>query len=169
MRVGTILGETVRTQITDLFEKPLLLVIRGSASPFVFIWDQDVVGSIRHAISADKTGIYNVAGDGALSLFEIATRLGKRCVVLPAWLISTALAALKMFRLTQYGPEQVDFLRYLPVLDNRRLKQEFGYIPARPRPKRSISGGARGIREIETSVILLASTPRKSTEGHVIA
>jgi UDP-glucose 4-epimerase len=129
LRVGTILGETVHNQITDLFEKPLLLVIRGSDSPFVFIWDQDVVGSIRHAISTDKTGIYNVAGDGALSLFEIAARLGKRCVVLPAWLISTALAALKMLRLTQYGPEQVDFLRYRPVLDNRRLKQEFGYIP----------------------------------------
>ena len=32
-------------------------------------------------------------------------------------------------RLTQYGPEQVDFLRYRPVLVNRRLKEEFGYVP----------------------------------------
>ena len=36
---------------------------------------------------------------------------------------------LKQLHLTQYGPEQVDFLRYRPVLDNRRLKQEFGYVP----------------------------------------
>jgi UDP-glucose 4-epimerase len=129
LRIGTILGATVHNQITDLFEKPRLIAIRGSDSPFVFIWDQDVVGCILHAISADKTGIYNVAGDGALTIQEIAARLGKRCIVLPAWLIATALAVLRAFHLTQYGPEQVDFLRYRPVLDNRRLKQEFGYVP----------------------------------------
>lgn len=129
LRVGTILGETVRNQITDLFEKPRLIAIQGSDSPFVFIWDRDVAGSILHAISTDKTGIYNVAGDGALTVTEIAARLGKRCVVLPAWLLGAALAVLKRLHLTQYGPEQVDFLRYRPVLDNHRLKEEFGYVP----------------------------------------
>lgn len=129
LRVGTILGETVRNQITGLFEKPRLIAIRGSDSPFVFIWDQDVAGAILHAIATDKTGIYNVAGDGALTVPEIAGRLGKSCVVLPAWLLQAALAALKRLHLTQYGPEQVDFLRYRPVLDNRRLKEEFGYVP----------------------------------------
>lgn len=129
LRVGTILGATVHNQITDLFEKPRLIAIRGSDSPFVFIWDQDVAGSILHAISTDKTGIFNVAGDGALTMREIASRLGKPCIVLPAWLIGAALAVLKVLHLTQYGPEQVDFLRYRPVLDNRRLKEEFGYVP----------------------------------------
>lgn len=129
LRVGTILGETVHNQITDLFEKPRLIAIRGSDSPFVFVWDQDVAGSILHAISTDRTGIYNVAGDGALSVPEIAARLGKRCVVMPAALLALALAVLKRLHLTQYGPEQVDFLRYRPVLDNRKLKEEFGYIP----------------------------------------
>jgi len=103
--------------------------VKGSDSPFVFIWDQDVVGCILHAISADKSGIYNVAGDGALTIYEIATRLGKRCLVLPAWLLKGVLAVLKALALTQYGPEQVDFLRYRPVLDNRKLKEEFGYVP----------------------------------------
>ena len=128
-RIGTILGETVHNQITDLFEKPRPLAIRGSDSPFVFIWDQDVVGCILHAIATDQAGIYNVAGDGALGIHEIAARLGKRCLVLPAWLLQGALAVLRAFGLTQYGPEQVDFLRYRPVLDNRKLKEEFGYVP----------------------------------------
>ena len=128
-RIGTILGETVRNQITDLFEKPRLIAIRGSDSPFVFIWDQDVVGCMLEAVYSDKTGVYNVAGDGALGIREIAARLGKRCVAFPAWLLQAALALLKPLGLTQYGPEQVNFLRYRPVLDNQRLKQEFGYAP----------------------------------------
>ena len=41
------------------------------------------------------------------------------------------LRLLRVLKLTQYGPEQVDFLRYRPVLDNRRLKEDFGYIPAK--------------------------------------
>ena len=39
------------------------------------------------------------------------------------------LALLKPLGLSQYGPEQVRFLRYRPVLDNRRLKEVFGYTP----------------------------------------
>lgn len=129
LRIGTILGATVNNQITDLFKKPRLIAIRGSDSPFVFIHDQDVVGAILHGIDSSSTGIFNVAGDGKLSIFEIATRLNKRCLVLPAWLLRSALWLLKKLGLTQYGPEQLDFLRYRPVLDNTRLKTVFGYVP----------------------------------------
>jgi UDP-glucose 4-epimerase len=128
-RVGTILGETTRNQITALFDKPRLIAIRGARSPFVFVWDRDVVGAIEHAIRTDATGIYNVAGDGALAIEEIAARLGKPCLKLPAGVLRAALALLQPLGLTHYGPEQVDFLRYRPVLSNRRLKEVFGYVP----------------------------------------
>jgi UDP-glucose 4-epimerase len=128
-RIGTILGPTVRNQITDLFEKPKILAIAGSDSPFVFIHDQDVVGAIQHGIDSKNVGIFNVAGDGKLTIFEIAERLGKTCRVLPAGLLKTALWVLKKLNLTQYGPEQLDFLRYRPVLLNTRLKEVFGYTP----------------------------------------
>lgn len=129
LRIGTILGATVNNQITDLFKKPRLLAIKGSDSPFVFIHDQDVVGAILHGMDSPVTGIFNVAGDGKLTIHEIAARLNKRCLVLPAGLLKAALWLLKKLKRTQYGPEQLDFLRYRPVLDNRRLKEEFGYIP----------------------------------------
>ncbi len=129
LRIGTILGATVNNQITDLFKKPRLLAIRGSDSPFVFIHDQDVVGAILHGIDSPVTGIFNVAGDGQLSIHEIAARLNKRCLVLPAGLLKAALWLLKKLKATQYGPEQLDFLRYRPVLHNARLKTEFGYVP----------------------------------------
>jgi UDP-glucose 4-epimerase len=128
-RIGTILGATVRNQITALFDKPRPLAIAGADSPFVFIWDQDVVGAILHGIRTGRAGIFNVAGDGALTIHEVAARMGKRCRVLPAALLQSALWAGKLVGLTQYGPEQLRFLRYRPVLDNRRLKEEFGYVP----------------------------------------
>lgn len=128
-RIGTILGETVANQITALFDKPRPLAIAGVDSPFVFIWDQDVVGAIVQAIRTGRDGIYNVAGDGALTIHQIAQRMGKRCRVLPPALLQAALWLGKAVGATQYGPEQLRFLRYRPVLDNRRLKEVFGYTP----------------------------------------
>jgi UDP-glucose 4-epimerase len=128
-RIGTILGATVANQITALFDKPRPLAIAGSDSPFVFIWDQDVVGAILHALSGAPAGIYNVAGDGAMTIHEIAARMGKRCRVLPPALLQAALWLGKRLGATQYGPEQLRFLRYRPVLANRRLKEVFGYRP----------------------------------------
>ncbi|HZF84715.1 MAG TPA: SDR family oxidoreductase [Burkholderiaceae bacterium] len=129
LRIGTILGERVDNQITALFEKPRLIAIRGSDSPFVFIWDEGVTGAVLHAVSGAPPGCYNLAGDGALTIHEIARRLGKRTVDCPAGMLRAALAVGRALGVSRYGPEQLDFLRYRPVLLNRALKQGFGYVP----------------------------------------
>lgn len=128
-RIGTILGSSVRNQITNLFDKRYLIGIQGSKSPFVFIWDQDVVRCFAKAISDEKTGIFNLAGDGALSVDEIAQILNKKVVKLPSSFITGSLYVLKRLHLSQYGEEQVRFLKYRPVLANTKLKEEFGYTP----------------------------------------
>lgn len=93
-RVGTILGRATDNQITALFLRRRPLVIRGASSPFGFVWDQDVVRCLERAVADGPAGIYNVAGDGTLSM------------------------------------EQVDFLRYRPVLATDRLQQVFGFVPS---------------------------------------
>lgn len=128
-RSGTILGASTRNQVTDLFDRKLILGLRGASTPFVFIWDGDFVAILQRGIRTNQTGIFNVAGDGTLTIAEIASRLGRRHVKVPVPVVRGTLLALRKFRLTQYGPEQVDFLRYRPVLDNTRLKERFGYTP----------------------------------------
>jgi len=129
LRPGTILGKQVNNQITELFKQRAVLGVRGSVSRFVFIWDQDVVEILCRGLREQSSGIFNLAGDGALSLKEIAELLDKPYYALPAWLIRAALSLLKPLGLSPYGPEQVDFLRYRPVLSNQRLKQDFGFSP----------------------------------------
>ena len=128
-RIGTILGSSVSNQITNLFEKPFVYSISGSDSPFVFIWDKDVVRCFAKAIVSEQTGIYNLAGDGALSVKDIAALMGKRVLTIPTWVATSTLFVLKRMKLSQYGEEQVRFLKYRPVLENKKLKEHFGYIP----------------------------------------
>jgi len=129
LRVGTVLGAGTKNQITALFRKPRLLAVQGSESPFVFIWTQDLARILRRAATNGPAGIYNVAGDGALGVSELAEMLGKPVLRLPAWALKAALGIAKPLGLSQYGPEQVRFLQYRPVLDNAALKLDFGYTP----------------------------------------
>ena len=131
LRIGTILGPTVRNQITALWDARRLLVVRGSDSPFVFVWVDDVVGAIVAGATGDVTGIFNVAGDGCLTVPEIARRLGKGTVAIPAGVLAGVLRVGHALHLTVHGPERVGFLRYRPVLDNTRLRTVLGYTPAK--------------------------------------
>jgi UDP-glucose 4-epimerase len=128
-RPGTILGEHVANPITAMFERPIVLGVRGSDSPFVFVWDTDVAECIVMGIRERRTGIFNLAGDGVVTLAEIARRLDKRHVAVPASVLAGALWLARTLRLGRVGPEQVRFLRFRPVLANDRLKQEFGFTP----------------------------------------
>jgi len=130
-RIGTILGPTVRNQITALWDGRRILRIAGSDSPFVFVWVDDVAAAMVRAATDGPPGIFNVAGDGRMTVAEIAARLGKGQLVFPAWALAAGLRIGRMLRLTEHGPEKVPFLRYRPVLANRRLKEEFGYVPRR--------------------------------------
>ena len=125
-RPGTVLGADTRNQITELFMAPRILALKGSDSPFVFIWDQDVIGAMELGLRQSRTGIYNMAGDGALSMREIAARLNKPLLTLPVWLVRIGLQ-IAQWRGKPTSPAQVKFLQYRPVLSNRRLKEEFGY------------------------------------------
>ncbi|ASM72212.1 MULTISPECIES: SDR family oxidoreductase [Roseobacteraceae] len=129
LRVGTVLGPGTDNQITALFRRKRLLAIRNSDSPFVFIWTQDLARIVERAATTGPAGIYNVAGDGWLSVDDLAKALGKPVLRLPAWALKAALAVAHPLGLSRYGPEQVRFLQYRPVLDNDRLKHVFGYSP----------------------------------------
>ena len=78
----------MRNQITALWDGPVLLGVRGSDSPFVFAWVDDVAGAMAHAATGGPAGIYNVAGDGRMTVREIAARLGKPVLNVPAGLLA---------------------------------------------------------------------------------
>jgi UDP-glucose 4-epimerase len=129
-RPCTVLGPTTNNQITALFERPVVTGLSGTATPFSLIADSDVVAALAQAVRTGKSGIYNLAGDGTLSLREIARLNGKPFVPIPPAAMKGALWLLHALGLTKLTAQNVKFIQYRPVLDNTRLKSEFGYSPA---------------------------------------
>ncbi|WP_052594622.1 SDR family oxidoreductase [Aureispira sp. CCB-QB1] len=128
-RVCTILGASTQNLITNLFDKKRILGIKNHLSPYVFVWDEDVATCMHKAVFSTQTGIYNLAGDGAITNADLAKILGKPYWAIPARWLRLGLKMGRRLGWTKYGPDQILFIQYRPVLDNRKLKEEFGYIP----------------------------------------
>ena len=158
LRVSTVLGETVRNEITALFERPVVTGLAGVDTPFCFVWDRDLVDCIVAGVLEEKAGVYNITGDGVMTLREVARALGRPYVAVPAGLMERALGFLQVRGIGRVGPEAVLFLRHRPVLCNRRLKEELGFVPSKTsreafecyrrsrgeaRPARSLAGASR--------------------------
>lgn len=128
-RPCTVLGPGTANQITAMFQRPLVLGLTGTTTPFSLIADSDVVAALIRAACGGPAGVFNLAGDGTLSLAQIAGKLGKPYLAIPPALLKGALWLLNRLGLTQLGPQHVKFIQYRPVLDNASLKSAFGYVP----------------------------------------
>ena len=126
-RVCTILGKTTDNLITDLFKKKNIIGIRGYESPFVFVWDEDIANCMVQAVEHHIDGIFNVAGNGSITNKDIASILQKKYRNIPSGILSSLLWIGKKLKLSQYGPEQLIFLKYRPVLNNQKLIHQFPY------------------------------------------
>ncbi len=130
-RPGTILGPTAKNQVTELFQKRVMLKVMNGDSRFVFVWDQDAADCMAKGIHERRAGVYNLAGDGAMSAEEVAAVTGAYLLPISADTLGSMLKWLQFFGFTDHGPEHVPFLRHRPVLSNRALKEEYGFTPSR--------------------------------------
>jgi len=128
-RPCTVLGPTTDNQITAIFERPIVMGVSGTATPFSLIADSDVVDALVQAVRQPKAGTYNLAGDGTLSLREIAELNHRPYISIPPWLLKSALWLLHLLRITKLGPGHAKFIQYRPVLSNEKLKAVFGFTP----------------------------------------
>ena len=129
LRVGTVLGPNFKNPITNMFNKKIVMGIAGSSSPFVISWVDDLVAYLIEGATSDINGVFNVAGDGTLTLKQIAEHLNKSYLAMPALLLKGILGLLKPLGISQYGPEQVKFIQFRPVLLNTKIKQAFKHQP----------------------------------------
>lgn len=129
-RPCTVLGPGTANQITAMFRRPLVLGLTGTTTPFSLIADSDVIAALlKAARGGAPSGVFNLAGDGTLSLAQIAARMRKPYLAVPPSVLKAALWLLNRLGITKLGPQHVKFIQYRPVLDNTQLKSSFGYIP----------------------------------------
>ncbi|MDQ2700323.1 MAG: NAD-dependent epimerase/dehydratase family protein [Actinomycetota bacterium] len=122
LRFTNVLGAEVDTSLVRFFSLPMVPMIAGFDPRYQFVDEVDVVHALEHVTIRDLPGVFNVAGDGVLTLSETISLLGKRPLpVIPPW--GTGLATVALRRLGLDLPEEMlGQLRFGRGLDNRQFK-----------------------------------------------
>ncbi|HSV65315.1 MAG TPA: SDR family oxidoreductase [Mycobacteriales bacterium] len=129
LRFSNIIGPHVDSPLTRYLSRPVVPTVLGYDPRVQLLHEDDALEILRLAATEDRPGTYNVAGDGILTLSQAIRRAGRLMlpVVKPAMNLLAGLT--RRSKLVTYPPENVRYLHYGRVVDNTRLKNEFGYTP----------------------------------------
>ena len=129
LRFANFLGQTANTPMAQYFSLPVVPTVLGHDPRLQFCHEDDGLEVIRRATVEEHPGIYNVAGDGVLSLSQAIRRAGR--VGLPVWspFVRPVGGLVRRGGFADFSPEQIKFITYGRVVDTSRLRNRFGFTP----------------------------------------
>jgi UDP-glucose 4-epimerase len=90
---------------------------------------EDVAEAIVLALQPGRRGIYNLTGPGELPLSAILRELGRDPRPIPHPLAKPILQAAFSLGLSSFPVAELDFIRYVCMVDGRRAVAELGFHP----------------------------------------
>jgi UDP-glucose 4-epimerase len=128
LRPVHILGRVHNAPSNFLRLDPILTVM-GFDPMTQVIHQADVVHAIERALLPGVRGIFNVAGPEPVPLSRLIKILARQRVSVPYSLARIALRRLWALRLTTFPPPELDHIRYVCMVDDRRAQQVLGFTP----------------------------------------
>ncbi len=135
LRFANFLGPRVDTPMSSYFSLPVVPTPLGHDARLQFIHEDDGLEAIRRATVGDHPGMFNIAGDGVISLSQAARRAGRPTVPLPTSSAGIVGAMIRRMGLADFSPEQVRFLTYGRGIDTTRMRDIFGFEPQHTTPE----------------------------------
>ncbi len=129
LRPCTILGPTINSYKTRFLQRPVITTMMGFDPLVQFVHEEDVIASLKILVDEDHPGIFNLAGDGVLPLSRVIELAGKVNLQLTQIGFKTLVQALWLMDIAPAPASHVDFLRYICVVDNTKVKKVLGYTP----------------------------------------
>jgi UDP-glucose 4-epimerase len=129
LRFANIIGSEIETTLTRYFSLPVVPSPIGYDPRLPFIHEEDAKEVLYRATRQNHTGIFNVAADGVVLLWQAIRICGKLPLKVPLALASPVAAAVRRFGLVDFPSDQIPFLVYGRVADNEGLKRVFGFSP----------------------------------------
>jgi UDP-glucose 4-epimerase len=130
LRPVHILGSVHNAPSNFLRLNPVMTVM-GFDPMTQVIQESDVVHAIELALRGGIRGIFNVAGPEPVPLSRLLRILGRPRVSVPYSLARVVLRRMWSLRLTTFPPPELDHIRYVCMVDDRRARQVLGFAPRR--------------------------------------
>jgi UDP-glucose 4-epimerase len=92
---------------------------------------EDVVEAIALSLKPGVRGVFNVTGPGAIALSVLQRHLGRSKLPVPELLLRPALKLLWDLHLVSFPPEELDYIKYICMVDGSRAEQVLGFTPTK--------------------------------------
>ena len=129
LRFANFIGPRIDTPLTRYLSLPVVPTALGFDPRLQFVHEDDAIEVLYRATREDHPGTFNVAGDGVVYLSQALRMGGKVAVPVLVPMIGPISSMIRQTGLVDFSPEQISFLLYGRVGDNKRLKSDFGYTP----------------------------------------
>ena len=131
LRMANILSADADSEFASYFALPVLPTVLGFDPRLQFLHEDDALEALRRSILERHLGIYNVAGAGILLLSQAARRLGKPTLPVPTRALGMLGVLLRQAGVTDISVEQLQLFTFGRAVDTTRLREAFGWAPAR--------------------------------------
>ncbi|MEZ5169979.1 MAG: NAD-dependent epimerase/dehydratase family protein [Acidimicrobiia bacterium] len=128
-RAAVVVGRHTDNAVRSVYSTPLLATSRTGESLLQAVHHDDVGRFYEEACFSDRTGPVNLAAPDVLSMDEAGELLGKRVVRASESALRRVTGALWSVGLGTVDPAGADLIRYLPLADTTKLRDEWGFTP----------------------------------------
>lgn len=128
LRPTHILG-TVKNAPSNYLRLRRVPVLAGYDPMIQVLHEDDLVRAVVSALAPGARGIYNVAGPPPVALSRALSMLNRRRVVVPHGLFRFGLGRLFTWHLTSFPAPELDFIRYVCMVDDERARTDLKYEP----------------------------------------
>jgi UDP-glucose 4-epimerase len=91
---------------------------------------EDLIAAIQLALKPGVRGIFNLSGPGPVPLSELIRRMGHRNLPVPEPLLRLSISMVSGVGLSNVPSAEVDYLKYVCMVDDRRARSELRYAPS---------------------------------------
>ncbi|MCO1656781.1 NAD-dependent epimerase/dehydratase family protein [Pseudonocardia humida] len=129
LRFTNFIGPRIDTVFTRYFALPVVPTVLGYDARVQLLHEEDALAVLERSASQDIPGVFNVAADGVMLLSQAIRRAGRVPLPVPSPAVGPVSRVFRGARIVDFSPEQMRLLNFGRVVDNRRLRQQFGFAP----------------------------------------
>ncbi len=128
LRPVHILG-AVHNAPSNYLRREVVPTVMGFDPMVQVIHQDDVVEAIRRSLEPSIRGVYNLAGPAPTAVSRVIEVAGRGRLPLPHFAFRAALKRMWRFGATSFPAPELDFIRYVCMVDDSRARRELGHQP----------------------------------------
>ncbi len=129
LRPVHILG-AVRNAPSNYLRRKVVPTAMGYDPMVQVIHQDDVIGAIGLALSSSVRGVFNLAGPPPAPVSRIIELAGRTRLPVPHFALRAALKRMFSVRASSFPAAELDFIRFVCMVDDARARRELGYSHA---------------------------------------